>query len=122
MKYVLDANLYIRAFRNEADARELEAFYAAFVPVTYLSSIVVHELLVGATTPAKARDIRDEIALLAHYSARVGLSRRVMWRGTCLETRLPGWYEAGIGSSAHFRSRGSMTTCSRHPAESQARR
>lgn len=61
MKYILDTNLYIRAFRSEAEARKLEAFYAVFIPVTWLSSIVVHELLVGGTTPATVRDIRDNI-------------------------------------------------------------
>jgi len=79
MKYVLDANLYIRAFRSEADARELEAFYAAFIPVTYLSSIVVHELLVGATTPAKVRDIRDNIVRPLQRTRRLITPSHAAW-------------------------------------------
>ena len=51
-KYVLDTNLYVnvRAFRSEEGAAELERYYADFTPNTYLSSIVLHELLVGAST------------------------------------------------------------------------
>ncbi len=60
-KYVLDTNLYVRAFRNQAAAEELKQFFATFAPNTYLSSVVLHELLVGANTPAKANEIEDTI-------------------------------------------------------------
>lgn len=61
-KYALDTNLYVRAFRSPEGAAELERFYAGFTPSSYLSSVVLHELLVGANTPAKARQIHQEIA------------------------------------------------------------
>lgn len=61
-KYVLDTNLYVRAFRSEQAAGELEHFYTAWTPQSYLSSIVLHELLVGTTTSAKADEVREEIA------------------------------------------------------------
>jgi predicted nucleic acid-binding protein len=60
-KYVLDTNLYVRAFRNEEGAAELERFFAGFAPSTYLSSIVLHELLVGASTVKKARQVRENL-------------------------------------------------------------
>jgi predicted nucleic acid-binding protein len=60
-KYVLDTSLYIRAFRSEKGKQELQAYYDRFTPSTYLSSIVAHELLVGANTEAKARDIHREV-------------------------------------------------------------
>jgi predicted nucleic acid-binding protein len=61
-KFVLDTNLYVYAFRNQEQAVALERFNAAFTPYCYLSSVVLHELLVGANTPAKARQIHQEIA------------------------------------------------------------
>ncbi|MGQ0815373.1 MAG: type II toxin-antitoxin system VapC family toxin [Gemmatimonadota bacterium] len=61
-KYVLDTNLYINAFRSVVAAEALRQWYLTFAPVTYLSSIVFHELLVGANTPAKTKDIRERIA------------------------------------------------------------
>lgn len=60
-KFVLDTNLYVKAFRSPGGAEELERYYADFTPNTYLSSIVLHELLVGASTPAKARQIREDL-------------------------------------------------------------
>ena len=40
----------------------LERFCATFTPHCYLSSVVLHELLVGANTPAKTQQIHLEIA------------------------------------------------------------
>lgn len=61
-KYVLDTNLYVRAFRSREGAAALQEYLASFTPSTYLSSVVLHELLVGASTPTKARDIQRFIA------------------------------------------------------------
>lgn len=60
-KYVLDTNLYVKAFRSQEGAKELERYFAGFTPNTYLSSVVFHELLVGASTPSKARQIREDL-------------------------------------------------------------
>ena len=60
-KYVLDTNLYVKAFRSKEDAKELERYFAEFTPNTYLSSVVFHELLVGASTPSKARQVREDL-------------------------------------------------------------
>ena len=60
-KFVLDTNLYVNAIRSQRGAEELERYYAEFTPNTYLSSIVLHELLVGAATPTKARQIREDL-------------------------------------------------------------
>jgi len=60
-KYVLDTNLYVRAFRSPQDAAELERYFTDFTPNTYLSSIVLHELLVGASTVQKTRQIREHL-------------------------------------------------------------
>lgn len=62
-RYVFDTNVYIRAWRNpDTKQLELEAIYHGRIPVIYLSSVVYHELLVGATGPAMARDISRQIA------------------------------------------------------------
>ena len=58
-KYVLDTNLYVRAFRSQEGAAELVRYLTGFTPSTFLSSIVLHELLVGAKTVEKARQIRE---------------------------------------------------------------
>lgn len=78
-KFVLDTNLYIRAIRNRAGALELEQFYSVFTPDTYLSSIVLHELLVGATTPAKARQIEEELARPLKRTGRVITPSHAAW-------------------------------------------
>lgn len=61
-KYVLDTNLYIHAFRDPQYAEGLKQFFSSFAPSTFLSSVVLHELLVGANTVAKAREIDERIA------------------------------------------------------------
>lgn len=70
-KYALDTNLYVQAFRDRGNAVELERFYAAFTPQSYLSSIVLHELLAGANTPEKTRQIDREIAHPFKRTARL---------------------------------------------------
>jgi predicted nucleic acid-binding protein len=79
MKYVLDTNLYVRAFRSEAGAEDLQAFYSAYAPVTYLSSIVVHELLVGANTPAKVRSIRENVVAPLARTRRIVTPSHKAW-------------------------------------------
>jgi predicted nucleic acid-binding protein len=82
MKYVLDTNLYVRAFRSEAGAQELQAFYTTFAPVTYLSSVVVHELLVGANTPGKARDIRANVVAPLQRTRRIITPSHSAWEAS----------------------------------------
>lgn len=60
-KFVLDTNLYVQAFRSRAGAEALEEYLMVFTPITWLSSVVMHELLVGASTPAKARQVRTDL-------------------------------------------------------------
>jgi predicted nucleic acid-binding protein len=78
-KYVLDANLYVQAFRSEEGARHLSEYYAAFTPSTYLSSIVLHELLVGANTEAKHRSIMETLGLPLGRAGRVLTPTHAAW-------------------------------------------
>jgi predicted nucleic acid-binding protein len=61
-KFALDTNLYVRSIRNPADAGDLGRFYSAFAPSLYLSSIVLHELLIGADGELKVKQIHRDIA------------------------------------------------------------
>jgi predicted nucleic acid-binding protein len=78
-KYVLDTNLYVQAFRSEEGARQLGEYYAAFTPGTYLSSIVLHELLVGANTEAKHRTIMEILGLPLGRAGRVLTPTHAAW-------------------------------------------
>lgn len=79
-KYVLDTNLYIRAFRSRQGADALQQYLLVFTPNTYLSSIVLHELLVGANTQAKAREIEDRIAGPLRRVGRIITPSHDAWR------------------------------------------
>jgi predicted nucleic acid-binding protein len=70
-KYALDTNLYIRAIRDLGAAAELQSFYSTFAPGTYLSSVVLHELLVGGTSNTKATEIREAVAAPFRRTRRV---------------------------------------------------
>lgn len=62
-RYIFDTNVYIRAWRDTgARHLELDDFFQRHVTLTYLSSVVYHELLVGATGPAMARDLSSHLA------------------------------------------------------------
>ena len=53
-RYVLDTNLYIRAFRDPAANAELQRFHQVFAPFEFLSAVVAQELRAGArSTPAR---------------------------------------------------------------------
>lgn len=78
-KFALDTNLYIRAIRSERGARELERFFWTFAPSTYLSSIVLHELLAGATSRDKERQIEEWIARPLIRVGRVFTPTHTTW-------------------------------------------
>lgn len=56
--YLLDSNVYIRAFRELAFGRELEAFHHNQLPRLIVSAVVASELLVGAQSPGRERAVR----------------------------------------------------------------
>ena len=61
MKYALDTDLYIRAIREPVFGAELADFHARHAPRTFLSSVVFHEIVVGALSPAKLVEIKTWI-------------------------------------------------------------
>ena len=56
--YLLDSNVYIRAFREAAFGQQLQEFHRTHLPRLVVSAVVVSELLVGANAPDRARALR----------------------------------------------------------------
>ena len=79
VKYALDTNLYIRAIRDAAFGAEVESFYARHSPRIHLSSVVFHELLVGANSPVRAREVRAEIARPIEKKNRIVTPSHAAW-------------------------------------------
>ena len=79
-RYVLDTNVYIRAWRNPAaQGAELERFSERHMAMTHLSSVVFHELLRGATAPAMARDLVGSLARPFIRTKRVVVPSHRAW-------------------------------------------
>lgn len=57
--YLLDRNVYIRAFTHPADVADFQSFHRQQLPRILLSAVVVHELLVGATAPDRETPDRE---------------------------------------------------------------
>jgi predicted nucleic acid-binding protein len=58
-KYIIDTNLYVRAWRDPVDRANLKAFIATAGPHIHLHSVVAAELLAGSTTPTIRRQTED---------------------------------------------------------------
>jgi predicted nucleic acid-binding protein len=56
--FLLDSNVYIHAFNNASFGDEFHDFHRRHLPRIILSVVVVHELLIGALTPARERSLR----------------------------------------------------------------
>lgn len=74
--YLLDSNVYIRAFRDPAFGAELQDFHRRALPRLVLSAVVATELLIGAQRTDRERSLRR--ALIEPFRAR----RRLV---------VPGW-------------------------------
>lgn len=66
--YLLDSNVYIRAFRDAAFGAELQEFHRRSLPRLGLSGVVAVELLIGARTADRERVVRH--ALIEPFRAR----------------------------------------------------
>jgi len=60
-KYVLDTNLFIQAFRDEAANAELQRFHQLFAPFEYLSAVVAQELRAGVRSSADGRRLARHV-------------------------------------------------------------
>jgi predicted nucleic acid-binding protein len=61
VKYALDTNIYIDAFRDPAVEAALLRFLERALPFTFLSAVVMQELAAGARTPAQIRELERSI-------------------------------------------------------------
>lgn len=68
MKFALDTNVLVDAFRDEAFAARLSAFLERALPTTFLSAVVVQELAAGARTREQVREL--ESAVFAPFERR----------------------------------------------------
>ena len=48
MKYLLDTNVYLEAFRSEAKRNQFRQSFFPLLPATYISAVVAYELNVDA--------------------------------------------------------------------------
>ena len=55
--FLLDSNLYIRAFTRDPDPSAFLAFHREALPQLVLSAVVIHELLVGAQSSSHRRKV-----------------------------------------------------------------
>lgn len=61
MKFTLDTNIFIDAFRNEEAQADLFAFLSRALPFVYLSAVVMQELAAGARTAAAGRELQQGV-------------------------------------------------------------
>ena len=61
MKYTLDTNIYIDAFRDVAAEAALVRFLERALPFTFLSAVVMQELAAGARTAAQRRELERSV-------------------------------------------------------------
>ena len=61
MKFVLDTNVFVDAFRDEAFGEALSAFLEQALPWTFLNAVVVQELTAGARTREQLRALESSI-------------------------------------------------------------
>ena len=66
--FLIDSNVYVRAFRDSAFGAELQEFHRRTLPRLVLSGVVAAELLVGVQRPERERALRR--ALIEPFRAR----------------------------------------------------
>jgi len=79
MKFAIDTNLYIRAFRNPTDEERMDDFYQRCTPSLFICSVVLHELEVGGTSRSVV-DWVDETTRPVIRSRRVVTPSHAAWR------------------------------------------
>ena len=79
-KYVIDTNLYVRAWRDPVDRDNLKAFIAGAGPRIHLHSVVAAELLAGAVTPAIRRQTEEQFIAPFERRDRVVTPQHGTWK------------------------------------------
>ena len=68
MKYLLDTNVYVEAFRSEEKRIQFQATFYPLLPVTVLSAAVAYELSVNAKNRRTQELVTDFVTLFARVS------------------------------------------------------
>jgi predicted nucleic acid-binding protein len=79
-KFTLDTNLYIRAYRSEADRERLNDFLQENTPRIHLHAVVLQELMLGARSQAHAREVHRAVGIPFEQVGRVVTPSRRAWR------------------------------------------
>lgn len=61
MKYALDTNIFIDAFRDRTAEAALLAFLRRALPLTFMSAVVMQELAAGVRTREQAREMERSV-------------------------------------------------------------
>lgn len=78
-KYVLDTNLFIRAFREEAANAQLQRFHQLFAPFEYLNAVVAQELRAGARAASTRRQLERRVLDVYARRGRVVTPSTQVW-------------------------------------------
>ena len=79
MIHLIDSNLYIRAFRDAAFGQTLRDFHRSRLASIVLSAVVIHELLVGATTARSEQRLRRGLLEPFHARRRLHVPSLQTW-------------------------------------------
>lgn len=80
VKYTLDANLFIDAFRNDEEEAHLIDFHRRFAPVEYLNAVVALELRAGTRTPAARKNLERHVVLPFERRGRMVVPGMSSWK------------------------------------------
>ena len=80
VKYALDSNLFIDAFRNAAEEARLLAFHQRYAPNEYLSAIVALELRAGARAGPDAARLERHVLGPFERRGRVFAPSYATWK------------------------------------------
>ena len=79
IRYVLDTNLFIDAFRDTAENDALQRFHAAFAPFELFSAVVGHELKTGVRSPDDRRRLDRHLIGAFERSGRIVVPSYKAW-------------------------------------------
>ncbi len=85
--YVLDTCLYVEAARNVPFRARMREFLIREGPKVFASSVVIHELLVGAKTGAAPKAVERDVAAPFQRFLRTVGTDALVWREAALITR-----------------------------------
>jgi predicted nucleic acid-binding protein len=120
VKYALDTNIFIDAFRDTGAEATLLAFLARALPLTFLSAVVMQELAAGARTSAQAREL--ERSVFKPFARRQRVFTQRSARLSAADAFSPRWRREKAGQRFTTTRRSSTTRCSRRPAANAALR